>query len=110
MLNDLTDNKMKKLSDLSVKMFADGAEKSSMLELYSNPIIKGFTTNPTLMSWFWVLLEDFFIPFFSSLNRLTPYYRCHLLPTRRSWRPARTGCFLVPDEGVCAGSSKAGEN
>ncbi|MFC1491334.1 transaldolase [Nitrospinota bacterium] len=40
---------MKKLSDLSVKIFADGAEKASMLELYRNPLIKGFTTNPTLM-------------------------------------------------------------
>jgi transaldolase len=35
--------------DLKVKLFADGAEKKSMLELYANPLIKGFTTNPTLM-------------------------------------------------------------
>lgn len=40
---------MKAVSDLRVKLFADGAEKSSMLELYRNPLIKGFTTNPTLM-------------------------------------------------------------
>jgi transaldolase len=32
-----------------VKIFADGAEKKSMLEMYENPIISGFTTNPTLM-------------------------------------------------------------
>jgi transaldolase len=38
-----------KPQDLRVKLFADGAEKQSMLELYANPLIKGFTTNPTLM-------------------------------------------------------------
>ena len=40
---------MKSLAELSVKLFADGAEKKSMLELYANPLIRGFTTNPTLM-------------------------------------------------------------
>lgn len=35
--------------DLNVKIFADGADKKGMLDLYSNPLIKGFTTNPTLM-------------------------------------------------------------
>jgi transaldolase len=40
---------MTKLADLKVKIFADGADRGGMLELYSNPIIKGFTTNPTLM-------------------------------------------------------------
>lgn len=40
---------MKSLSELNVKIFADGADKASMLELYRNPLIKGFTTNPTLM-------------------------------------------------------------
>ncbi len=38
-----------KLSDLRVKIFADGADKAGMLEMYANPLIKGFTTNPTLM-------------------------------------------------------------
>ncbi len=33
----------------NVKIFADGAEKKGMLEMYQNPIISGFTTNPTLM-------------------------------------------------------------
>jgi transaldolase len=32
-----------------VKVFADGADKAGMLEMYKNPIIAGFTTNPTLM-------------------------------------------------------------
>src|ERR1700730_1736630 len=40
---------MKTLSDLRVAIFADGAEKAGMLEMYAKPYIKGFTTNPTLM-------------------------------------------------------------
>lgn len=40
---------MKTLNDLKVKVFADGADKKGMLELNSNPVIKGMTTNPTLM-------------------------------------------------------------
>ena len=32
-----------------VKLFADGAELGPMMEMYRNPCIKGFTTNPTLM-------------------------------------------------------------
>jgi transaldolase len=36
-------------SDLKIKLFADGADKAAMLNLYKNPLIKGFTTNPTLM-------------------------------------------------------------
>jgi len=40
---------MKRVEDLTVKLFADGAEKAGMLEMYAKPYIKGFTTNPTLM-------------------------------------------------------------
>lgn len=40
---------MNSLSDLRVKIFADGAEKRTMLEMLKNPLIQGFTTNPTLM-------------------------------------------------------------
>jgi transaldolase len=40
---------MKPMSDLKVRIFADGADKEGMLEMYRNPIIKGFTTNPTLL-------------------------------------------------------------
>lgn len=36
--------------DLKVKLFADGADLAGMKEMYANPLIKGFTTNPTLMS------------------------------------------------------------
>lgn len=32
-----------------VKIFADGANRDAILELNKNPLIKGFTTNPTLM-------------------------------------------------------------
>jgi transaldolase len=40
------------LSDIelgNLKIFADGADRSSIIELRQNPIIRGFTTNPTLM-------------------------------------------------------------
>ena len=40
---------MKKLKDLKVKIFSDGADKNSMLEMNKNFLIKGLTTNPTLM-------------------------------------------------------------
>ena len=32
-----------------IKLFADGADKQGILEMYKNPSIDGFTTNPTLM-------------------------------------------------------------
>src|SRR4051812_33321784 len=34
---------------LKVKIFADGADLKAMREAAANPLIKGFTTNPTLM-------------------------------------------------------------
>jgi transaldolase len=34
---------------LQIKIFADGADQKGMLEMYRNPRISGFTTNPTLM-------------------------------------------------------------
>lgn len=40
---------MKTLSELAIKIFADGAVIADMVEMYRNPLIKGFTTNPTLM-------------------------------------------------------------
>src|SRR5882672_5345398 len=40
---------MNSLDRSRVKIFADGADKAGMLEMYSKPFIKGFTTNPTLM-------------------------------------------------------------
>jgi len=32
-----------------IKIFADGADKASMLDFLKNPAVKGFTTNPSLM-------------------------------------------------------------
>jgi transaldolase len=34
---------------LKVKIFADGADLDGIKAMYANPLIKGFTTNPTLM-------------------------------------------------------------
>lgn len=34
---------------MKIKIFADGADKNTMLEMYNDPLIKGLTTNPTLM-------------------------------------------------------------
>lgn len=40
---------MNALCDLGVKLFADGADRAGMLELYRHSLVRGFTTNPTLM-------------------------------------------------------------
>jgi len=40
---------MKKVEDLNIQIFADGADKAGMLEMNAKPYIKGLTTNPTLM-------------------------------------------------------------
>lgn len=37
------------VTKLKIKIFADGANLTSMKEAAANPLIKGFTTNPTLM-------------------------------------------------------------
>ena len=37
------------VSSMRVKIFADGADRASILELAKHPHIRGFTTNPTLM-------------------------------------------------------------
>jgi len=37
------------MTDLHVKIFADGADLAGILRLAQNPLVKGFTTNPTLM-------------------------------------------------------------
>lgn len=41
---------MEKINNLSVKIFADGADKNKMLEMNGKSFIKGLTTNPTLMN------------------------------------------------------------
>jgi transaldolase len=40
---------MKTVEQLKVKIFADGADKAGIVEMYKKPFIRGFTTNPTLM-------------------------------------------------------------
>src|SRR5882672_437238 len=40
---------MKSLNDLTIQLYADGADKAGILDLYAKPYIKGLTTNPSLM-------------------------------------------------------------
>lgn len=40
---------MSRLNSLSVKIFADGADRAGMIEMAAKPHIAGLTTNPTLM-------------------------------------------------------------
>jgi len=40
---------MNAMDNLKVKIYADGADRDGMLEMYAKPYIQGFTTNPTLM-------------------------------------------------------------
>jgi transaldolase len=43
------DHPHKRIADLRVKIYADGADRNTMLEMYRKPWIAGFTTNPILM-------------------------------------------------------------
>jgi transaldolase len=43
------EERVKAIADLSIKIFADGADRAGMLAMHALPYIKGFTTNPTLM-------------------------------------------------------------
>ena len=40
---------MPSLTDLKIHLYADGADKAGILDLYAKPYIKGITTNPSLM-------------------------------------------------------------
>jgi len=40
---------MRSLNDLKVQIYADGADKAGILDLYAKSYIKGLTTNPSLM-------------------------------------------------------------
>jgi transaldolase len=40
---------MTSVDQLRIKIFADGADFDGIVKMYGNPLIKGFTTNPTLM-------------------------------------------------------------
>src|SRR5436189_5914170 len=37
------------IDQLTVALFADGADLPGMLDMYKKPYVKGFTTNPSLM-------------------------------------------------------------
>ena len=41
---------MASLNDLKIKIYADGADRDGILGLYKNELVKGFTTNPSLMA------------------------------------------------------------
>jgi len=41
---------LKSLNGLKIHLYADGADKKGILDLYAQPYIKGLTTNPTLMN------------------------------------------------------------
>lgn len=43
------EKQMQNITELKTKIFADGADKQGMLQMYQKPWVKGFTTNPTLM-------------------------------------------------------------
>jgi len=40
---------MKKIENLKIKIFSDGADQNDMIEMSNKPFIKGLTTNPSLM-------------------------------------------------------------
>jgi transaldolase len=40
---------MSSIANLKIKLFADGADRDHIVRLSANPLIRGFTTNPTLM-------------------------------------------------------------
>lgn len=43
-------DRVPRLQDLKIKIFSDGADLDSIIEAYNKGIVKGFTTNPTLMA------------------------------------------------------------
>jgi transaldolase len=40
---------VRSISELKIKLFADGADRAQIVAAQANPLIRGFTTNPTLM-------------------------------------------------------------
>ncbi len=45
-----TESQLPPLRDFNIKIFSDGADLDSIIEAYQDGLVKGFTTNPTLMS------------------------------------------------------------
>ncbi|NCC51600.1 MAG: transaldolase [Spartobacteria bacterium] len=46
----LEDQQVPRIEELKIKIFGDGADLDSIIEAYDKGLVKGFTTNPTLMS------------------------------------------------------------
>ncbi|MFH0880428.1 MAG: transaldolase [Lentisphaerota bacterium] len=46
----MTFDRVPRLQDLKIKIFSDGADLDSIIEAYNKGVVKGFTTNPTLMA------------------------------------------------------------
>jgi len=46
----LDNQQVPRVEDLKIKIFGDGADLDSIIEAYDKGLVKGFTTNPTLMS------------------------------------------------------------
>ena len=64
---------LRRIKIRNVKVFADIADYDSMVELCKNPIIEGFTTNPTLMKKAGITdYKDFALKVMSSLRELKP--------------------------------------
>ncbi|NQX79974.1 MAG: transaldolase, partial [Hyphomicrobiaceae bacterium] len=41
---------MRSVNDLKIRIFADGADFDSIIEIAKNPLVQGFTTNPSLIA------------------------------------------------------------
>ena len=75
MTNYLENDKMNKLNKLKIKLFADGADFDSIKLYNNNPIISGFTTNPSLMKSAGVTDYNIFAKKFVSNYRKTNFIR-----------------------------------
>ena len=71
------------MKNFNVKIFADGAEKSGMLEMNQNSLISGLTTNPTLMKKAGIMDYRSFCK--DILLRLSLYHLRFLLMIYRKW-------------------------
>ena len=74
---------MKSLEQLTVRIFADGANKKDMLDVYRHPLVKGFTTNPSLMRKAEIANYEGFAKEFWPLY-LTAQFHSRFLPTTLS--------------------------
>lgn len=56
---------------MNIKLFSDGADKKTMIDLSKNPLISGFTTNPSLMKKSGVKnYKDFSLDILSEIKKL----------------------------------------